>query len=243
MLRNQHSACLVLIDLSQADESRLRPLSSVLDAQEHERWQRLRLPQRQGQFLAAHLALRHALGQVLNCDAAALRFLLGEFGKPALADQALEFNFSHSGDWALLAIGNEAMGVDIEALIGNPTERLASQVLSADELSHWTSLSELERSPALTQAWTAREALLKADGGGLRWDLQRARLPSALPGWAEIRDQQRPWWLQRLPAPVGLVACLATQEPPKELEFWRFCWDSMRLVVDSVPRSKEGRSD
>nr|WP_225444368.1 4'-phosphopantetheinyl transferase superfamily protein [Pseudomarimonas arenosa] len=127
-----------------------------------------------------------------------------------------------------MAIGPDALGIDIEALIDRPSERLAQQVLNPDELAQWSSLAEAERSPALTDAWTAREALLKADGGGLRWDLQRARIPSQLPGWAEIRGQQRNWWLQKLSAPPGFAACLATGEPVEPPTTYRFNWQTLQ---------------
>ena len=224
---------LILIDLSVPDEQSLLRQQSSLDENERQRWQRLRQALHQRRFLAAHLALRHCLATVCDTRPEQLRLVVGEFGKPALdGNHAPFFNLSHSGDWALLAIGPQPVGVDIEALIARPSERLARQVLNEDEFAQWSALAEAQRSPALTAAWTAREALLKADGGGLRWDLQRARLPSQLPGWAEIRDQQHPWWLQTLSAPEGYSACLATAAP-SEVPMRRFDWGKLRPELDA----------
>ena len=223
---------LILIDLAAPEEQALLRHQLTLDESERQRWQRLRQSLHQRRFLAAHVALRDCLATVCGARPEQLRFVVGEFGKPALdGSNAPLFNLSHSGDWALLAIGPQPLGVDIEALIARPSERLAQQVLNEDEFAQWSALAEEHRSPTLTAAWTAREALLKADGGGLRWDLQRARLPAQLPGWAEIRGQQRPWWLQSLSAPEGYTACLAS-EAPSEVRMLQFDWGRMRPEAD-----------
>lgn len=224
---NQLSATihLTLIDLSQVDEQRLLRERHILDAQEAQRHQRLRHPKHRQRFLAAHVAMRHVLGAATGRSPAELRFVAGEFGKPSLTDVAnLGFSLSHSGDWALLAVGDSSLGVDIEAWIERPSELLANQILNPDELAAWAGLPEAERSPALTHAWTAREALLKADGGGLRWDLQRARLPAELPGWAEISGQASRWWLQSLEVPQGFAGCLACPDPIPVIQSHAFDW-------------------
>ena len=50
----------------------------------------------------------------LGREPASFTFDEGENGKPYLPDRALEFNLSHAGRWALIALGRAELGVDVE---------------------------------------------------------------------------------------------------------------------------------
>jgi 4'-phosphopantetheinyl transferase len=70
-------------------------------------------------FVNAHAMMRRILAGYAVTDARALEFDVGEFGKPSLRAEAartgLEFNLSHSGDLALLAVSASGrVGVDVE---------------------------------------------------------------------------------------------------------------------------------
>src|SRR4051812_2321719 len=72
-------------------------------------------------YVAAHAMLRQVLagylagGSASAVHAAQLKFVQGPSGKPDLADGSLQFNLSHSGPLALLAVArDQAVGVDLE---------------------------------------------------------------------------------------------------------------------------------
>jgi 4'-phosphopantetheinyl transferase len=105
----------------------------------------------------------------------------GEHGKPRFPApwNTLGFNWSHSGDRALFAIGRGAegfeVGVDIERVRPRPRAlELAARFFAPEEAALLTALPEGERLNGFLRLWTAKEAVLKANGGGLSYGLHRA---------------------------------------------------------------------
>lgn len=109
----------------------------------------------------ARSALRAVLAGYAKRAPEDLAFDIGEHGKPALRGYAdLQFNLSHAGDWALIAVSHVIpVGVDIERI--RPKVDIAALLRRLGE----TDLPE--GLPALYQAWTTREARSKAAGGAL----------------------------------------------------------------------------
>lgn len=96
---------------------------------------------------------------------------MSELGKPSLKLKGaakIHFNVSHSGDYGLIAISKEAVGVDIEKLQPRINAKsLVSQVLSQDELASWNRLSPMDHSTQIIRLWVCKEAILKAMGLGI----------------------------------------------------------------------------
>lgn len=98
-----------------------------------------------------------------------------EQGKPYFPDlPELHFNLSHSGSFALCALDDQPVGTDIE-VIRPHHPRLSQRICSEDELL-WLS-NQVNHIPALCQLWTAKEALAKYHGTGLRVPLRSLRVP------------------------------------------------------------------
>ncbi len=120
-------------------------------------------------YRAAHSLLRQLLWR--HCGlAAGAEFHLGEHGKPSLgATAARQFNLSHSGAHALIAISEGvAIGVDLEEL--RPVRDLwllAEQNFSSAELEALQQTPRGDQARAFLTAWTRKEACLKAVGSGL----------------------------------------------------------------------------
>jgi phosphopantetheinyl transferase len=68
--------------------------------------------------VASRRALREILGRYLALPPDELRFETGRHGKPRLAsaEAELEFNLSHSGSLALVAVARREVGVDVERI-------------------------------------------------------------------------------------------------------------------------------
>lgn len=128
-------------------------------------------------FVAAHSALRRILAGYTASPARQLEFATGPDGKPSLvlADgrsrPGLEFNLSHSGGLALVAVAWERpVGIDLERWERQRDHlALATRFFSPAELASLQSLAE--RSDDLVHgffaAWTRKEAYLKARGEGV----------------------------------------------------------------------------
>jgi 4'-phosphopantetheinyl transferase len=134
------------------------PVAESLPAAERERATAMHRAEARRRWVAARWALREVLGRYLERGPAAVELRFGERGKPMLAEReaSLRFNLSHSGELALIAIGEDReVGIDVQLIGRRPAEFYAE--------------------------WTRREAIAKCHGTGL-W----APLPDATVSVAEL---------------------------------------------------------
>lgn len=126
-------------------------------------------------YIVAHGTLRRVLAGYQSTAAASLRFVAGAFGKPSLVESphapSLEFNLSHSGDLALIAVSRcGPVGVDVEQWDRRVEHlELAEQFFSPIERAALRALAHdvEERTEGFFNAWTRKEAYLKATGHGI----------------------------------------------------------------------------
>jgi 4'-phosphopantetheinyl transferase len=104
----------------------------------------------------------------------------GTHGKPRFSApfDTLGFNWSHSGDVALFAIGRGPsafeVGVDVERVKARARAiELANRFFAADETEALRALGPDDLLAGFLRLWTAKEAVLKAHGGGLSYGLHR----------------------------------------------------------------------
>jgi 4'-phosphopantetheinyl transferase len=183
-------------------------------------------------YAVSHGALRVILGHYLGVAPLAVDLSTTSEGKPFVAAPAgdgLEFNLTHSGDMALVAVTTgRPVGVDVEWLRPIDVAALAVRYFSAPER---TDLAQVAGSPderlAFFQCWTRKEALLKATGTGLHRPLASfavTLLPGAPPGlaWSEDPGEPAHWSLASLAPAPGYVAAVAVPGPVGVLSGWQF---------------------
>ncbi|MCC4265360.1 4'-phosphopantetheinyl transferase superfamily protein [Oceanimonas baumannii] len=144
--------------LSETEKQRLNAMTNMLQA---------RL------FILSRYLLRQRLSSLLNLAPAMLSFYHTPKGKPELASGALSFNLSHSGSLLALAISSDTVGVDVESRVLAPERiaRLARRYLTTEE-QQWLAQSQ-RPGHDFQQLWTIKEAVLKADGGGIANNLHQ----------------------------------------------------------------------
>lgn len=148
----------------------------LLSTDERERARRLHFERDRTRFVVARSRVRRILGTCLGVAPDQIRFCYGTRGKPEVAEPAsdLYFNLGHSGDWAILAIAGEPVGVDLEKI--DPRVKiteLARHFFSAEDLDWLLAQPEQRRQRAFFRLWVTREAWLKATGDGLSFPLDR----------------------------------------------------------------------
>jgi 4'-phosphopantetheinyl transferase len=120
-----------------------------------------------------------ALRAVLTREAGpGFQLVEGPNGKPALAGERLQFNLSHSGNRAAIAVCEAGpVGVDIEAprTISEPA-RLARRICTERELE------AVRQGDDLLRLWVRKEAVAKASGEGLSDVLARIEVLDDLVG-------------------------------------------------------------
>ncbi|OIN14401.1 4'-phosphopantetheinyl transferase family protein [Oceanisphaera psychrotolerans] len=134
----------------------------------------IRHPRQAMLFLLGRYLLRHLLAERLGLAPDRIPIHIDARGKPRLEQAGWHFNISHSGDLLALAFGNRgSLGLDIEGRQLSPPQitRLARRYLSEPE-QQWLSRGTRPEADFL-RLWTVKEAVLKADGGGIANNLQR----------------------------------------------------------------------
>lgn len=150
-----------------------RTLEALLSRSERERAARFHFPEHARRFIAAHGRLRQVLAEVLQMPPGQLEFATGAHGKPLLAGAAsasdIRFNLSHSGDWALIGWSRQRdIGVDIESWRPMRDEQaLVRRFFSPAEIAAYAATDTELRSRAFFDAWSRKEAYVKAVGRGL----------------------------------------------------------------------------
>jgi 4'-phosphopantetheinyl transferase len=137
------------------------PIPTHLSEDEIARANRFRFEEHRIRWTRARSSLRLILSRYAGDDPSRLAFIYGKHGKPALLPFSdIEFNLSHAGDWAMVAVTRGVpTGVDIEAIRENVD--MAALLRRLDETNLPTTTQEL------FQRWTQREARTKATGGAL----------------------------------------------------------------------------
>lgn len=132
-----------------------------LSEEEAARAKRFKFEEDRIRWTRARSALRLILSRYAGEDPAQICFTYGPHGKPSLLPfSELEFNLSHAGDWAMVAVTRGVpVGIDIERLREKVDMRPLLARLGETELP--------EAKLDLYQRWTTREAKSKAVGGAL----------------------------------------------------------------------------
>lgn len=143
-----------------------------LDVREQARAARFLNPHDRRRYIVSHAVMRTVLGLYVGMPAAALRFEAGASGKPRIVDAELEFNLSHSGERALVAITHGGpIGVDVEAIDPRAAESVSRRFLSAAEHEALMATAGALRVGAFFRCWTRKESFIKALGDGLAFPL------------------------------------------------------------------------
>jgi 4'-phosphopantetheinyl transferase len=199
------------LDLAEADRA-------ALSADELARAAKLRTPELTHRFIAGRAFLRRALAAYLGCPPQAVRFTYNAFGRPGLDGPPFDFNLSHSGPLALLAVAQGRVGVDVEHRAPDADLlEIGRQVMSPQELAAFKALPALEREGAFYALWTAKEAVIKALGTGFSRDAR-----SLHTGWTpplSLADGGRTYHVQALPLPGGPPAAVALDRPIARLSW------------------------
>jgi 4'-phosphopantetheinyl transferase len=146
--------------------------AALLSPDETARAARFVFERHRRRFVAGRSALRRVLEGATGRGAKSLMFAYGPAGKPSLAgggDPDLQFNLSHSEQWAVVAVSRVGrVGVDIEQR--RPLAdvlRLAGTAFSDREIDELRCLPASRQEDAFFTGWTRKEAYIKAGGGKL----------------------------------------------------------------------------
>ncbi|MEK7793989.1 MAG: 4'-phosphopantetheinyl transferase superfamily protein [Candidatus Hydrogenedentota bacterium] len=205
-------------------------LHGLLDDAERARADRFIRAEHGRSFTIAHAALRRILGNYLEIAPERVRFSESGKGKPRIdGDSDIEFNLSHSGELALVAVTTgRAVGVDIESMRERDAQRnIAERYFSRGEVDALFTLPEAEQSAAFYRCWTRKEAYIKALGLGLTYPLDgfEVSLDESSPRlvWSKEGDAEtKRWTFSNLNPGPGYAGALAAEGPFAALRRFEF---------------------
>jgi 4'-phosphopantetheinyl transferase len=143
--------------------------SSRLSPGEERRAAAIADPAARRNFVLLRVALRALLSQHLGVTPGEIDVTIRPGGKPAVAGAAGPcFSLSHARRLGLIAIARDEVGVDVESrrVLRHP-RRTLHRIFHPGTATFIESLDDGEREAAFLDAWTQREAHVKAAGGGL----------------------------------------------------------------------------
>jgi 4'-phosphopantetheinyl transferase len=149
---------------------------ALLSSEEQKRASAFRFDADRIRYVNAHGALRRVLSRYAGGSPRELRFTKDRFGKPGLKSLVkVSFNMSDSEEAILVAVSNGIpVGVDIEKVREIPDAAdLARKYFSPAESALVTSCAGPDRDRTFLHLWTRKEAVVKAEGGGLSISLNR----------------------------------------------------------------------
>jgi 4'-phosphopantetheinyl transferase len=197
---------------------------SVLSDEERHRADRFVFDRDRVHYTVAHAVLRHLLSRYRDQSPESLRFSTTPTGKPALwagsePTPPICFNLSHSEDRAMLGVSaGRELGVDLERVRSN-IEALAisRHYFFGSERAAIESAPPDVRDNVFFRYWVAKEAVLKAQGIGLGFPLDRFRVEFLQDGdraRIETLDPDKldgAWTVRMLPGETGWPAAVAAR--------------------------------
>lgn len=152
--------------------------AELLQPWEQQRAVKFATPLLRRRYIQSHAGLRRVLAPYLQKPPGKIAIEHESFGKPRLAAELspqLQFNLSHSGSRALVALRVDSpLGVDLERIRTDlDFAGVGRQVFAAGELALCRDASGAFRPADWFQLWTLKEAGLKAIGRGMLMQPQR----------------------------------------------------------------------
>ncbi len=111
-------------------------------------------------------------------------FIYSAAGRPSLLHNDLDFNLSDSGDYVVLAVSDQQVGIDIERRKKNHLS-IAKRCFCPEEYEDIVATTDpLEQERRFRAYWTMKEAYVKCEGSGLAIPLNSFRIV-----WEESRTR------------------------------------------------------
>lgn len=204
-------------------EREIRACEAALSPDEAARGARFVLPVHRTRFVAARGALRTILSRYAGTEPGNIEFSYGPHGKPRLAPafarQGIQFNISHAGDRALVAVtAGRGVGVDIESIGTRAREAdIARRFFTPAEDRALRAAGDASRPALFAAFWARKEACIKASGLGLLLSLDSFDV-SAGSGEPRVVESEgggdgggRLWTLADVEAASGYAAACAVE--------------------------------
>jgi 4'-phosphopantetheinyl transferase len=216
-----------------ADRDRVSSMLDLLGGAERVRAARLHTTEERLRFVVVRGAVRTILGRYAGLPPASIRLETTGAGRPFLPDTPVGFSLAHSEGLTVCAVTmNGRIGVDMERIRRLPdAQTIAARCFAPEELRAYAAAPPQARLTIFFRTWTRKEAILKAEGGGLSQSLRDLEV-AALPLPAVVRlptgTAHRDWHLHAFEPAAGYLGAIASDRPVDSLQYLDFS-DTFRV--------------
>jgi 4'-phosphopantetheinyl transferase len=175
---------------------------------------RITNPKLRKQGIGAELLLIEALKHNGNCPELPLKIVTNNEGKPEI-EGGLYFNLSHSDDYAVCAISDSPIGVDIQIVI-KFDEKLVTRYFSESE-NIW--LDKDRDNLTFTKVWSTKESYIKLLGKGIASCPLNSFsvMPGVAPGAFAVANSDTKCWQGAIDDYI-LTFCSQVYSEPEEVK-------------------------
>ena len=168
-----------LMNIEQLNADKLEEYYRFLGKERIEKVERLKRIVNKKQSIACGMLINDI---VLNKAAGGrdAEYSVDEYGKPHVicnGEDEIYFNVSHSGSYAILAIGKNDIGIDIQD-ISKTNLVIVDRCFSENEKKRLLCAKSSRLDAVYTSVWSGKESYVKALGIGIRTDLSKVDLQS-----------------------------------------------------------------
>lgn len=198
-------------------------------------------------FVIGRGVLRSILGIYLELDPRCIPICYTVHGKPVVDSSCIhadiQFNLSHSGDWLACAVAHEQpVGIDVERMRADiDVEGIASYIFAPTEHRAFRTQPRNDKLRCLFNAWTHKEAYLKAIGTGLSTCLKTVsvsvRSDSSSATWISVGPVATSWRVQQVRVAIGYAAALVTEGPAPEVSYFEWSGAGGFATLDTAEES------
>lgn len=151
-------------------------LCKMLPEERLKKIDKLRNEDKAKKYLLSSAFMQYGLSDALNIPMEAIAYVYGKYGKPEIVyrgkkmEGQIDFNLSHSGKYAVLAVSDRPVGIDVERL---KKDRIgvAERFFCKEEYEDILNAKGSERESRFLEYWTMKEAYVKRTGNGLHTPL------------------------------------------------------------------------
>ena len=162
-------------DIRTMDEERYQAALALMSPERQQRVAAIANEDNRKRTVAAEWLARTELGKRLNVAPETVPLTMDEDGRPFVEGDPLYCSLSHSGAWAVCAIAEKPVGVDVEVIRGTQ-DKYMQRICNEDEL-RYVRYGDEGCFHRFFECWTAKEALFKLTGHGPLLALSRFALP------------------------------------------------------------------
>lgn len=169
---------LLWYDIRRLDEETMAQTMAMMDEARRRRVDDIAGEDDRKRTVAGELLARRALAQRLGCSEGEAPLRWDDTGKPAVDADGVYVSVSHSGPYAVCAVADVPVGVDVE-VVRSADEKFMRRVCSEAEMAY-IRVGDDGDCARFWEIWTAKESLFKLTGKGPLLTLSQLALPEGV---------------------------------------------------------------